>query len=46
MTKNPLIPNGNSGEAVKPSVQKEDLKYIIDVTYTGQVSFRRAEDED
>ena len=22
MTKNPLIPNGNSGEAVKPSVDK------------------------
>ena len=25
---------------------REDLRYVIDVTYTGQVSFRRAEDED
>ena len=31
---------------VLSATQKEDLKYIIDVTYTGQVSFRRAEDED
>lgn len=31
---------------VLSATQKEDLKYIIDVTYTGQVSFRRADDED
>ena len=31
---------------VLSATQKEDLKYIIDVTYTGQVSFRRATEDD
>ena len=31
---------------VLSATQRENLKYIIDVTYTGQVSFRRATDDD
>ena len=31
---------------VLSATQRENLKYIIDVTYTGQVSFRRATDDE